>query len=45
MPGPRPERRLPAAGKPDRWLIGLVAGLALLYLLGKAMGLGRPADR
>lgn len=26
--------------KVDRWLVGLVAGAALMYLLGKAMGLG-----
>lgn len=27
--------------KPDRWLVGLVAGAALMYLVGKALGLGK----
>ncbi len=29
------------AAKTDRWLVGLVAGAALVYLLGKALELGR----
>lgn len=31
--------------KPDRWLVGLVAGAALMYLLGKALGLGKQKTR
>ncbi len=34
----------PHEGEPaklDRWLVGLLAGAALLYLAGKVMGLGR----
>jgi len=27
--------------KPDRFLVGLLAGAALFYLFGRAMGLGR----
>lgn len=27
--------------KPDRWLVGLLAGAALMYLLGKALALGK----
>lgn len=42
VPGPRPARR-PPAPKPDRWLIGIAAGLALVYLLGRGLGLGRRA--
>lgn len=28
------------AKKPDRYLIGLLAGMTLFYLMGKAFGLG-----
>lgn len=42
-----PNTRYPA--KPDRWLVGLVAGVALMYWLGKTLGLGKrsasPAPR
>lgn len=31
--------------KVDRWLVGLAAGAALMYLLGRALGLGRPRRR
>lgn len=39
-----PHEREPA--KLDRWLVGLLAGAALMYLAGKVMGLGqsRPAN-
>jgi hypothetical protein len=30
------------AASPDRWLVGLVAGAVLMYLLGKARGLATP---
>jgi len=39
-----PSARYPAfppKGNPDRILVGMLAGVALFYLLGKAMGLGR----
>jgi hypothetical protein len=29
------------AAKADRWLVGLLAGAALVYLVGKALDLGR----
>jgi hypothetical protein len=32
---PRPK------GGADRWLVGAVAGAALVYLLGRTLGLGR----
>ncbi len=35
-----PHEREPA--KLDRWLVGLLAGAALMYLAGKVIGLGRP---
>lgn len=35
---PAPTDVLPC--KPDRILIGVVAGIALFYLLGRALGLG-----
>lgn len=31
--------------KADRWLVGLVAGAALMYLLGKALGLGKSSAK
>lgn len=34
------EHRHPA--KPDRWVVGLLAGAALMYLLGKVLGLDKP---
>jgi hypothetical protein len=34
-----PHDRNPA--KMDRWLVGLLAGAALMYLAGKVMGLGK----
>jgi hypothetical protein len=33
------------ATKADRWLVGLVAGAALMFLLGKALGLGHASAR
>jgi hypothetical protein len=30
--------------KPDRLLVGAIAGAALFYLLGRALGLGRHRD-
>jgi hypothetical protein len=30
-----------ARSKPDRFLVGVVAGVAIFYLLGRALGLGR----
>lgn len=43
--GPRssPDQHPTHSGKtnPDRILVGLLAGVALFYLLGKAIGLGR----
>ncbi|MCP5277760.1 MAG: hypothetical protein H6935_05275 [Thiobacillus sp.] len=29
------------AAKPDRWLVGLLAGAALIYLAGRVLGLGK----
>lgn len=34
------DNRHPA--KPDRWVVGLLAGAALIYLAGKMLGLGKP---
>lgn len=35
-PRPHPDRP-----KPDRFLVGAIAGAALFYLVGRALGLGR----
>ncbi len=42
-PGFDPTRARPRsiAEKPDRLIVGLLAGIALFYLFGKAVGLGR----
>ena len=36
----------PAAGlpKPDRLLVGVIAGVAIFFLLGRALGLGRQRE-
>ena len=39
--GSDPSPRSRANNSPERILVGLIAGAALFYLLGKAMGLGR----
>jgi hypothetical protein len=30
------------SAKVDRWVVGLLAGAALAYLLGRALGIGQP---
>lgn len=40
IPARHRRHRLPLAG-PDRWLVGLLAGAALMYMAGKVMGLGQ----
>jgi hypothetical protein len=39
-PGLQPHEHPREPAKPDRWLVGLLAGAALMYLLGKAFDLG-----
>ena len=31
--------------KPDRWLVGLLAGTALMFLAGRLLGLGQSPRR
>lgn len=47
VPGYRPHADLHVRhpSKTDRWLVGLVAGAALLVVLGKALDLGRNPRR
>lgn len=40
-PAPAPGEAAGALTKPDRLVIGLLAGAALFYLLGQALGLGQ----
>lgn len=46
-PATTPRTQPQPAAKADRWLVGVLAGAALVYLLGKALDLGRerPASR
>jgi len=39
--GQHPDTERQTRAKRDRWLVGLLAGAALMYLAGKLMGLGR----
>lgn len=42
-PGHHPDRppRERHPGKQDRWLLGFLAGAALFFMAGKALGLGK----